>query len=417
MLCYSGCNPWLLTNKNHKSSESQAKKNTSLKYKKLLHPDDIAPSIVPPPSHRPMRLLHIPPPIAPLAFSTAARAALRVSYSYLAAPRVWCSQHALRVSYSQRRPLRVWCSQHEGTLARWRWESIILSAGGAGWEYNIFVINWFYFNFLHYPNSIALKRSTRAPTAPLAGCASYLASSPSSPRNFGWLLCFFHCLGAAGVFVFILGDVAVLAVLIWTWSPPKWSNTAPPALPTGRIPLPCRTWIYLVCCCVQSLIGGHLKPRQILLYLIFCPQIQRPKWYISVLHHRDCPACHPPPTISHCIGRLLVGCCVPPSSGSHQNLRPRCSLYFYFLLAQFAAPNNRWTSSPHIPTRLHLLFNAPPHCRRWQPTVGCCIPPLSGSHPRPVLRPSLIFLMVAISAPQSRESAAASVNPAARRLQ
>ena len=72
-------------------------------------------------------------------------------------------------------------------------------------------------------------------------------------------------------------------------------------------------------------------------------------------------SCAPsPPTISHRLGRLLVGCCVPPSSGSHQNLRPRCSLYFYFLFAQFAAPNNGWTSSPHVPHRLHLLFNAPP---------------------------------------------------------
>ncbi len=131
-------------------------------------------------------------------------------------------------------------------------------------------------------------------------------------------------------------------------------------------------------------------------------------------------SCAPsPPTISHCLGLLLVGCCVPPYSGSHWSLRPHCSLYFNFLLAQFAAPNNGWTSSPHVPTQLHLLFNAPPppcHCRR-QPRVGCCIPPLSGSHPRLVLHPSLIFLMGAILAPQSRESAAASVNPAARRLQ
>ncbi len=65
------------------------KKNTSLKYyKKILHPNDIAPSIVPPLSHRPMRLLRVPPPIAPLAFSITARAALRVSYSQRAALRV-----------------------------------------------------------------------------------------------------------------------------------------------------------------------------------------------------------------------------------------------------------------------------------------------------------------------------------------
>ncbi len=44
---------------------------------------------------------------------------------------------------------------------------------------------------MHYPNSIALKQSNPAPTAPPASCASYLVSPPSSPRVYGWLLCFF----------------------------------------------------------------------------------------------------------------------------------------------------------------------------------------------------------------------------------
>ncbi len=61
---------------------------------------------------------------------------------------------------------------------------------------------------------MALKQSTRAPTAPPAGCASYLVSPLLSPRVFGWLLCIFSRLAAAGVFVVIVGDVAVLAVLV-----------------------------------------------------------------------------------------------------------------------------------------------------------------------------------------------------------
>ncbi len=59
----------------------------------------------------------------------------------------------------------------------------------------LLLIDFILGSFLHYPNSIAQKRSTRTPTAPLAGCASYLASSPSSPRVFGWLLRFFSSFG------------------------------------------------------------------------------------------------------------------------------------------------------------------------------------------------------------------------------
>jgi hypothetical protein len=42
---------------------------------------------------------------------------------------------------------------------------------------------------------IARKQSTCAPTAPPAGCASYLVSPPSSPHVFGWLLCNFLSFG------------------------------------------------------------------------------------------------------------------------------------------------------------------------------------------------------------------------------
>jgi hypothetical protein len=38
------------------------------------------------------------------------------------------------------------------------------------------------------------------------------------------------------------------------------------------------------------------------------------------------PCAPSPPTISHRLGQILVGCCVPPSTGSHRNATPRHSL-------------------------------------------------------------------------------------------
>jgi hypothetical protein len=58
-----------------------------------------------------------------------------------------------------------------------------------------FVTNWIYFSFLHCPKLITRKQSTCAPTAPPAGCASYLVSPPSSQHVFGWLLCNFLSFG------------------------------------------------------------------------------------------------------------------------------------------------------------------------------------------------------------------------------
>jgi hypothetical protein len=69
------------------------KKHTSLKYKNYFArcSDDIVPSIVPPPSRHPMRLLHVLLPIVPPALPIAAWVALRVSYSQWAVPRVCLS--------------------------------------------------------------------------------------------------------------------------------------------------------------------------------------------------------------------------------------------------------------------------------------------------------------------------------------
>ncbi len=98
---------------------------------------------------------------------------------------------------------------HTLSTARWEYDALSMRARSradtervsysqqAALAENIifFVTNWFYFSFLHYPNLIALKQSNRAPTTPLAGCASYLASPPLSLRVFGWLLCFFPLFG------------------------------------------------------------------------------------------------------------------------------------------------------------------------------------------------------------------------------
>ncbi len=52
-----------------------------------------------------------------------------------------------------------------------------------------------------------------------------------------------------------------------------------------------------------------------------------------------------------------------------------------------------------------------------QPLVDCYVNPLSGSHLMTRLCPSLYFLISAMSAPETREPAAASANPATGRLQ
>ena len=53
-----------------------------------------------------------------------------------------------------------------------------------------------------------------------------------------------------------------------------------------------RARVNLVGCCVQSSIGGCLKPRRILLYLFFWPEFRWPKRLDSVLPYRHRPAHH-----------------------------------------------------------------------------------------------------------------------------
>jgi hypothetical protein len=99
-------------------------------------------------------------------------------------------------------------------------------------------------------------------------------------------------------------------------------------------------------------------------------------------------------------------------------LKPKAPLLslFLFFVCSICHPKRRVNVLTTRSTLAASPFQRPPHRRR-QPTVGCRVSPSSGSHPRLVLRPSLISLMGAILAPQSRESAAASVNPTTRCLQ
>ena len=48
-------------------------------------------------------------------------------------------------------------------------------------------------------------------------------------------------------------------------------------------------------------------------------------------------------TKSYCSGRLLVGCCIPPSKGSHWNVWPRRTLYFHCYSHSICQPK-RWVN-------------------------------------------------------------------------
>ncbi len=134
---------------------------------------------------------------------------------------------------------------------------------------------------------------------------------------------------------------------------------------------------------------------------------------------------HPPPSSTSCtpspqtifrrLGRLLVRCCVSPSTGSNRKSRPRLSLYYYFFVALFDPPKWRANVLPHTFHPVASPLQHPIHHRHHR-SVGCCVPSSNGSRPRPLLRPFLNFSMGAIGAPQSTYSAAASPSPGVRRL-
>ncbi len=69
---------------------------------------------------------------------------------------------------------------------------------------------------------------------------------------------------------------------------------------------------------------------------------------------------------------------------------PLLSLFLFFVCS-ICRPKQRVNVLATGSTPAASPLQRPPPRRRRQPTVGCCIPPSSGSHPRQVLHPSLIF--------------------------
>jgi hypothetical protein len=65
-------------------------------------------------------------------------------------------------------------------------------------------------------------------------------------------------------------------------------------------------------------------------------------------------------TIFRRVCRLSVGCCVPPSTGSHRKSRPHRSLFFIFMSLYSTPPNDGKTSSPTRSALSHRLSNVPP---------------------------------------------------------
>jgi hypothetical protein len=173
-----------------------------------------------------------------------------------------------------------------------------------------FVTDCFYFSFLHYPNSIALKQSTRTPTAPPAGCASYLVSPPLSPRVFGWLLCFFfRRLAAAGIFVVIVKDVAVLAVLaVVIFIALIVAITLPlcPFTVVWPIPFPLRhAGVFLVGCRVKKIdrFVGDVAVLAVLVVVIFVALV-----IAIALPNCSCTVVQPIPSPLRHARVFLVGC-------------------------------------------------------------------------------------------------------------
>jgi hypothetical protein len=118
---------------------------------------------------------------------------------------------------------------------------------------------------------------------------------------------------------------------------------------------------------------------------------------------------------SHRYVRLSVGCCVLQSSRSQRNPRPHRPLYFYFFCRSIRRLKGRLNVLTHAFLPFTSPLQRPPFCQH-HCLVGCCVSLSYDGHLRPDLRPSLNFLMGAISAPQTKASNAARASPVAGRL-
>ncbi len=92
-----------------------------------------------------------------------------------------------------------------------------------------------------------------------------------------------------------------------------------------------------------------------------------------------------PKNISHHFERLLVGCCIPPSSRSHEIQGP-VALSFFFRRSNHR-PKRRVNVLPTQSSPAASPIKLPP-CQRHHHSVHFCVDPMSGGHPKPVLCPS-----------------------------
>ena len=106
--------------------------------------------------------------------------------------------------------------------------------------------------------------------------------------------------------------------------------------------------------------------------------------------------------------------CPPIQKKPSKSEAPSPSL-FLFLFRSIRRPKRRVDGLPYAFHPFESSLQCPPHHRRYY-LVGCYVSLLNGGHQRPVLHPSLNFLMGAISTPQTRGKHAARASPVPWRL-
>ncbi len=150
---------------------------------------------------------------------------------------------------------------------------------------------------------------------------------------------------------------------------------------------------------MKLLIGGRLKPQRISFYLFLSNNLmaqtmrQQPPLSSS-------PCAPSPKNISHNFGRiwLVVASSQPAEAIKIQGPVAHRSLYFFFRLSN-RRPKWRVNVLPKRSSSTASPIKLPP-CQRHHRSVNCCVDPTSGSHPRPVLRPSLIFQWAPFQCPK-----------------
>ncbi len=263
--------------------------------------------------------------------------------------------------------------------------------------------HWFYSFFDLLPTWLPRNWSDRAPLMSPSGRASFPTAPPVPPPVFNWLLhvaCRQLPTKTTIRFIFL-----IFCRLICRPKQRKIvSPNVPPLLNLVVTPPPItETVFWLVVVCLFIIWWPFTATECIFSFhflLIQSPSKMTGNRPPQTFRRDQITSWIPAPSLV----LFLVGCCVVLANGGRLKLRPGPSLYF--LVASFAALNDRKISSPRVRLRSRLITNAPPpRCSR--PLVGCCVYWQNSCYPRHVLRPSLNFLMGAIWALQSRDLARA----------